>query len=172
MQSVVRVDPAQVKEWVSGLLEDQSQGKIEKVAYSPEQTTADVVNDTEINGLAGAVSERLSAFGFAAGAIGNNDKTKVSESQVQAANSDDLGAQAVAKDLGGLPIVADSSIPPGTVRVVLADDYVGPGSGLDGTLPTAATVAQESSDTGTSVSDAPPLSPVITAGSNDPKCVN
>ena len=172
MQSVVRVDPAQVKEWVSGLLEDQSQGKIEKVAYSPEQTTADVVNDTEINGLAGAVSERLSAFGFAAGAIGNNDKTKVSESQVQAANSDDLGAQAVAKDLGGLPVVADSSIPPGTVRVVLADDYAGPGSGLDGTLPTAATVAQESSDTGTSVTDAPPPSPVITAGSNDPKCVN
>ena len=172
MQSVVRVDPAQVKEWVSGLLEDQSQGKIEKVAYSPEQTTADVVNDTEINGLAGAVSERLSAFGFAAGAIGNNDKTKVSQSQVQAANSDDLGAQAVAKDLGGLPVVADSSIPPGTVRVVLADDYAGPGSGLDGTLPTAATVAQESSDTGTSVTDAPPPSPVITAGSNDPKCVN
>ena len=172
MQSVVRVDPAQVKEWVSGLLEDQAQGKTEKVAYSPEQTTADVVNDTEINGLAGAVSERLSAFGFAAGAIGNNDKTKVTESQVQAATSDDLGAQAVAKDLGGLPIVADSSIPPGTVRVVLADDYAGPGSGLDGTLPTAATLVQESADTGASSTDAPPPSPVITAGSNDPKCVN
>ena len=172
MQSVVRVDPAQVKERVSGLLEDQSQGKIEKVAYSPGQTTADVVNDTEINGLAGAVSERLTAFGFAAGAIGNNETTKVSESQVQAATSDDLGAQAVAKDLGGLPIVADSSIPPGTVRVVLADDYAGPGSGLDGTLPTAATVNQESSDIGITSTDAPPPSPVITAGSNDPKCVN
>jgi len=172
VQSVVRVDPAQVKEWVSGLLEDQAQGKIEKVAYSPEQTTADVINDTEINGLAGAVSERLSTLGFTAGAIGNNDKTKVSESQVQAATSDDLGAQAVAKDLGGLPIVADSSIPSGTVRVVLADDYVGPGSGLDGTLPTAATVDQESSDIGPISTDTPPSSPVITAGSNDPKCVN
>jgi len=172
VQSVVRVDPSQVREWVSGLLQDQAQGKTEKIAYSPEQTTADVVNDTDINGLAGAVSERLTAFGFAAGAIGNNDKTKVSESQVQAATSDDLGAQAVAKDLGGLPVVADSSIPPGTVRVVLADDYVGPGSGLDGTLPTAATVAQESSDIGTTSTDAPPASPVITAGSNDPKCVN
>ena len=172
MQSVVRVDPAQVKEWVSGLLQDQAQGKIEKVAYSPDQTTADVVNDTEINGLAGAVSERLSALGFGTGAIGNNDKAKVSESQVQAATSDDLGAQAVAKDLGGLPVVADSSIRPGTVRVVLADDYVGPGSGLDGTLPTAAPVELESSDIEAASADAPPPSPVITAGSNDPKCVN
>jgi len=172
MQSVVRVDPAQVKEWVSGLLQDQAQGKIEKVAYSPDQTTADVVNDTEINGLAGAVSERLSALGFGTGAIGNNDKAKVSESQVQAATSDDLGAQAVAKDLGGLPVVADASIPPGTVRVVLADDYAGPGSGLDGTLPTAAPVELESSDIEAASADAPPPSPVITAGSNDPKCVN
>ena len=172
MQSVVRVDPAQVKEWVSGLLQDQAQGKIEKVAYSPDQTTADVVNDTEINGLAGAVSDRLGALGFGTGAIGNNDKTKVSESQVQAATSDDLGAQAVAKDLGGLPVVADSSILPGTVRVVLADDYAGPGSGLDGTLPTAAPVELESSDIEAASADAPSPSPVITAGSNDPKCVN
>jgi LCP family protein required for cell wall assembly len=172
MQSVVRVDPAQVKEWVSGLLQDQAQGKIDKVAYSPDPTTADVVHDTEINGLAGAVSDRLSALGFGTGAIGNNDKTKVNESQVQAATSDDLGAQAVARDLGGLPVVADSSIPPGTVRVVLADDYAGPGSGLDGTLPTAAPVELESSDIEAASADAPSPSPVITAGSNDPKCVN
>jgi hypothetical protein len=157
---------------VSGLLQDQAAGKIEKVAYSPEQTTADVINDTDINGLAGAVSERLSAVGFTAGTTGNNDKTKVVESQVQAATADDLGAQAVAQDLGGLPIVADSSIPPGTVRVVLADDYAGPGSGLDGTLPTSAMVDQQSADDAVTAVDAPLVSPVITAGSNDPKCVN
>ena len=172
MQSVVRVDPAGVKDWVSGLLQDQAAGKIEKVAYSPEQTTADVINDTDINGLAGAVSERLGAVGFTAGTTGNNDRTKVVESQVQAATADDPGAQAVAKDLGGLPIVADSSIPPGTVRVVLADDYAGPGSGLDGTLPTSATVDQQSADDAVTAVDAPLASPVITAGSNDPKCVN
>jgi hypothetical protein len=91
---------------------------------------------------------------------------------VQAATADDLGAQAVAKDLGGLPIVADSSIPPGTVRVVLADDYAGPGSGLDGTLPTSAMVDQQSADDAATAVDAALASPVITAGSNDPKCVN
>ena len=176
MQSVVRIDPAQVKDWVTGLLQDQAQGKTEKIAYTPDQTTAEVVNDTEINGLAAAVSDRLSAMGFGTGAVGNNDKAEVTETQVQAGTSDDLGAAAVAKELGGLPVVADASIPPGIVRVVLADDYAGPGSGLDGslprsgsdgTLPTAATVSQESADI-----EAALPSPVITAGSDDPKCVN
>ena len=70
-------------------------------------------------------------------------------SQVLAAKLDDLGAQAVSKDLGGLPVVADPSVAPGTVRVVLGNDYTGPGSGLDGTDPTLATAdpaATESTD--------------------------
>lgn len=174
MQSVVTVDPAMVQEWVGGLLHDQSEGKTEEIAYSPDQTTADVVNDSDINGLAGAVSERLSAKGFAAGNIGNNEKEKVGGSQVQAATSDDLGAQAVAAELGGLPVVADSSIPAGTVRVVLTEEYTGPGSGLDGTLPTGATIDKSAQDgSADAMGEQVPLpSLVITAGPDDPKCVN
>jgi LCP family protein required for cell wall assembly len=180
-QSVVTVDPAQVKEWVASLLQDQAEGKTEKVLYTHDQTTADVINDSKINGLAGAVSDRLSAKGFKAGNIGNNDKEQVSESQVQAAKTDDLGALAVAKELGDLPVVADPSIPPGTVRVVLTKDYEGPGSGLDGTLPTSDSPTEDSESVDSGVvdkaasevgADAPPPSPVITAGSDDPKCVN
>ena len=170
MQSVVRVDPSQVQEWVASLLHDQDEGKTEKIAYSPDQTTVEVVNDTEINGLAAAVSEVLTAKGFAEGNVGNNEKDHVIKSQVQAAKEDDLGAQAVAKELGGLPVAAEGSIPAGTVRVVLASDYTGPGSGLDGTLPTAATVDQAAGQAGDATP--PPPSPIITAGSDDPKCVN
>jgi hypothetical protein len=92
----------------------------------------------------------------------------VASSQVTAAKADDLGAQAVSKDLGGLPVVEDPSVGPGSVRVVLADDYTGPGSGLDGTDPTLITdsVAIGSTET------APPPSPILTAGSDDPACVN
>ncbi len=168
MQSVVRIDATQVKDWVGSLLHDQDEGKIEKVAYSPDKTTVDVVNDTNINGLASAVSDVLSVKGFTAGTIGNNDNDHVSGSLIQVAKTDDLGAEAVAKELGGLPIEADASIPSGTVRVVLAKDYTGPGSGLDGSLPTAATIDQSAGE----VNAAPPPSPVITAGSDDPKCVN
>ena len=130
MQSVVRVDPTQVQDWVKGLLNEQEQGNTEELAYTPAKTTVEVVNDSDINGLAAAVSEVLANNGFTPGPIGNHEGGHVAGSQVRAAKTDDLGAQAVAKQLGGLPVVADASVPPGTVTVVLAADYTGPGSGF------------------------------------------
>lgn len=171
MQSVVRVDPHQVADWVAGLLEDQEQGKTEEITYSRGKTTASVLNDTDINGLAAAVSEVLTAKGFTAGTVANNDGPHVSESQVRTAKTDDLGAQAVAKDLGGLPVVADPSVPAGTARVVLANDYTGPGSGLGGDA-TALAAASNSGSSNVSNSQAPPPSPILTAGSDHPECVN
>ena len=169
MQSVVRVDPHQVQDWVASLLNDQAQGKTEQLAYTPAKTTADVVNDTDINGLAGAVSEVLNSKGFTTGAVGNNEGGHVKGSQVRAAKSDDLGAQQVAKELGGLPVVADGAIPPGSVRVVLANDYTGPGSGLSGG---SVTPARASNPGSSADADAPPPSPILTAGSDKPECIN
>jgi LCP family protein required for cell wall assembly len=170
MQSVVRVDPSQVKKWVAGLLHDQAQGKTEQLAYTPGKTTVDVVNDTDINGLAGAVSQVLTNKGFATGTTGNNGAGHVSGSQVQAAKADDLGAQAVSKELGGLPVVANASVSPGSARVVLAGDYTGPGStGIDPTLAAADPAGANSNNSGDS---APAPSPILTAGANDPACVN
>ncbi len=54
-----------MQDWVAGLLHDQDEGKTEELAYTPSKTTADVVNDTDINGLAAAVSQVLTAKGFA-----------------------------------------------------------------------------------------------------------
>jgi LCP family protein required for cell wall assembly len=174
MQSVVRVDPVAVKDWVTGLLQDQDEGKTEELAYSPDKTSVDVVNDTEINGLAAAVSDVLSAKGFISGNVGNNDTGSVPSSRVQAAKADDLGAAAVAKELGGLPVVVDESLPQDAVRVVLAGDYTGPGSGLQGDDPMAGDTADPAAtDTlSDSATTAPPPSPIITAGSDDPRCVD
>ncbi|ABK68824.1 phosphotransferase Lcp1 [Mycobacterium avium subsp. hominissuis] len=171
MQSVVRVDPHQVADWVGSLLHDQEQGKTEEIAYTPAKTTASVVNDTDINGLAAAVSDVLSAKGFATGTVGNNDGGHVKTSQVRAAKSDDLGAKEVSKELGGLPVVADSSLAPGAVRVVLANDYSGPGSGLSGTE--SIMPAKVSTAGAVSTNDkAPAPSPILTAGSDKPECIN
>jgi LCP family protein required for cell wall assembly len=169
MQSVVRVDPAQVQAWVRGLLDDQANGKTEQLAYTPAKTTVDVVNDTNIDGLAAAVSQALSSKGFTAGKTGNNNGGHVATSQVQATKADDPGAQAVSSALGGLPIVVVPTVAPGTVRVVLSADYTGPGSGLQDSRPDTATVETAAAEPS---SNAPPPSPVITAGSNDPACVN
>jgi LCP family protein required for cell wall assembly len=168
MQSVVRVDPAEVKDWVNGLLHDQDEGKTEELAYTPDKTTADVVNASDVNGLAAAVSAVLTNKGFTPGTTGNHDGGPVTASSVLAAKTDDLGAQAVSKDLGGLPIVEDPSLAPGTVRVVLAADYTGPGSGLDGTDPLLATADPVAAGS----TEQPGPSPILTAGSNDPECVN
>jgi hypothetical protein len=157
---------------VAGLLDGQSQGKTEELTYSPDKTTADVLNDTDINGLAAAVSEVLSAKGFTAGTIGNNEAAHVPNSQVQAAKADDRGAQAVARDLGGLPVVANASVRSGTVRVVLARDYTGPGSGLGGRGATMAGSSGSGSNSGSGDNTAPPPSPILTAGSDNPECVN
>ena len=173
MQSVVRVDPSQVKEWVAGLLHDQDEGKTEQLAYTPGKTTVDVVNDSDVNGLAAAVSQVLTNKGFATGNVGNNDAGHVTGSQVQVAKADDLGAQAVSKELGGLPVVENASVAPGSARVVLASDYTGPGSsGVDPTLAPVDPAAAGSTDSTDSTDSEPAPSPILTAGANDPECVN
>jgi LCP family protein required for cell wall assembly len=166
--SVVRVDPGQVQEWIAGLLHEQSQGKTEQIAYTHGKTTVSVVNDTDINGLASAVSDVLTAKGFTAGKVGNNVGGHVKSSQVRAVKSDDQGAQEVAKELGGLPVVVDASIPAGSARVVLSNDYTGPGSGLSGGPATPA----RTNTGGSADPNVPPPSPILTAGSDKPECIN
>lgn len=168
MQSVVRVDSTAVKDWVDSLLHNQDEGKTEEISYSPDKTTVDVINDSDVGGLAAAVSTILNGKGFTPGHVGNNDRAPVDHSQIQAAKSDDLGAQAIAEELG-LPVVADEAVPEGTVRVVLSYDYTGPGSGLDGYAPELSSSTEAST---LQVNSAPAPSPIITAGSDDPKCVN
>jgi LCP family protein required for cell wall assembly len=171
MQSVVRVDPHQVADWVGGLLHEQEQGKTAELAYTPAKTTASVANDTDINGLASAVSDVLSSKGFATGTVGNNEGSHVKASQVRAAKSDDLGAQEISKELGGLPVVPDTSLAPGAVRVVLASDYSGPGSGLSGS---GSIMPAKVSNVGAVAADpnVPAPSPILTAGSDKPECIN
>jgi hypothetical protein len=55
------------------------------------------------------------------------------------------------------------------VRVVLANDYTGPGSGLDGTSPTSARASTVGS---VNSSNVPAPSPILTAGSEKPECIN
>jgi len=172
MQSVVRVDPTQVQDFVSGLLHDQDEGKTEVLAYSPSKTTADVVNDSDINGLAASVSEVLTAKGFVEGNVGNNEAERVASSQIRAAKVDDIGAQAVSKELGNLPVVEDPSMAPGSVKVVLASDYTGPGSGL-GNEVSSGDSTDAVDPAAVSSTDVPlPAPPIITAGSDGPECVS
>lgn len=126
--------------------------------------TVDVANDSGIDGLANGVAGSLTALGYVDGTIGNYEGTSISASRIQAADVDSDAARAVSAALGGLQITADDSLSADTVRVVLANDYAGPGSGQ---AATAETIAPES---GTAIPEAPAAP--IDAGSTGPMCVN
>ncbi len=157
-ESVVRVEPKEVKSYVAGLVgEDADEPQSPRV--DPSTVTVDVFNASSVGGLAGQVSQALAGKGFQPGRVGNYSGAGVTGSRVLAADTSNPGAEA----LGGLTVVADSSMSPDAVSVVLASDYSGPGS--------AAGSLFDFSGTSTSATPVPPAPP-IDAGQNGPKCVN
>nr|WP_084495845.1 LCP family protein [Nocardia shimofusensis] len=164
-ESVVRVEPKEVKSYVASLVGADTDTGAEPGTprVDPSSVTVDVYNASSIGGLAGEVSQALVGKGFRPGEVGNYTGMGVTGSRVLAAGSDDAAAETVAEALGGLPIVADATLPAGAVSVVLSSDYSGPGS-------QAATMF-DFSGTSTTATPVPPAPP-IDAGQNGPKCVN
>ncbi|MFG2186149.1 LCP family protein [Nocardia iowensis] len=163
-ESVVRVDPKAVKSYVSSLVDGGKEPAQDEPAVDPATVSVSVYNASGISGLAGQVAQALNGKGFHEGLVGNYTGSSVSSSRVLAANTADAKAKAVAKALGGLPVLADTTLSPDSVSVVLASDYSGPGSTAGGMFDFSGT----SSGTATPVPPAPP----IDAGQNGPKCVN
>ena len=169
MQSVVRVDPYQVKDWVGGLLNDQAQGKTEQFAYTPSKTTVDVVNDTDINGLAASVSEVLTDKGFCRGNVGNNATGHVRAPRCRRPSPMTLAPRRFPRSSAGSP----SSL---TLRWLRARrEWCWPATTPARVRASArsspATLTRPGRIPGSGEPHAP-ASPVLTAGANDPACVN
>ncbi|MEV0059569.1 LCP family protein [Nocardia sp. NPDC050718] len=163
-ESVVRVEPKAVQDYVAGLVGEEKKGGGDAPKLDPSTVTVSVFNAGGKAGLAAKVSSALTGKGFREGLVGNYSGGSVSSSRVLAADAGDPKAAAVAEALGGLTVVADPSLSADTVSVVLASDYSGPGSAAAGMFDFDGT----SSATATPVPPAPP----IDAGQNGPKCVN
>ncbi|MFC9787699.1 LCP family protein [Rhodococcus sp. NPDC127528] len=167
-ESIVQVDPPTVRRYVASLAGQEPDSGRSTPSVDPSSVTVDVSNDSGIGGLAARVSEALSAEGYRPGTVGNNTGTSVSSSRVLVADPDSAGAKSVAAALGGLQVVEDSSLASGAIRVVIANDYTGPGSASASTSSTPASIVR-SQGTGTT---APAPSPRIDAGRKGPQCVN
>ncbi|WP_062984316.1 LCP family protein [Nocardia anaemiae] len=161
-ESVVRVDPKAVKSYVASLVDGKSADHAEPT-IDPTSVSVSVFNASGIGGLAGQVAQALTAKGFQEGLVGNYTGPSVTSSRVLALDTSNPKAKAVAQALGGLTVVADSTLSPDSVSVVLASDYSGPGSTAGSMFDFSGT-----SSTATPVPPAPP----IDAGQNGPKCVN
>lgn len=186
-ESIVVVDPLQVQAFFDKLIgrepspevaaaEAEANGPLD---ITPSKVTVNVLNASDIGGLASTVSAELSSVGYAEGDVGNSDySTPVSVSTVFTSPKDTASGRAVSRALGDLPMRTDDSLAAGTVSVVLSYDYIGPGTGYytgtmtDGTAapvapaPTAPAPGAPGPDPGT------PGAAPITASGHGPTCVN
>lgn len=121
MQSVVEVDPEQVRTYVDRQLApgQQRQGR--------GRYTVDVVNAGTVDGLAANVSGLLTASGYQEGNIESKPINEF-DSLVFARDPGSDGAKQLARDLGGVEIREDSSLPEHTLRAVLTNTFTGQGS--------------------------------------------
>ncbi len=138
----------------------------------PSTVTVDVTNAGDVAGLASVVSAELSSEGYVEGEVGNYTGSAVSSSTVYGADEESDETRAVAAALGGLDTATDPTLPEGTVRVVLAGDYSGPGTstfaGSESTTTSSSSGLTPADGTATPAPAAPP----IDAGSEGPRCVN
>ncbi|MFQ6229199.1 LCP family protein [Nocardia sp. NPDC002869] len=166
-ESVVRVDPDEVHDYVAALVGEEPSRRPETEttapAVNPGNVEVSVYNSSTISGLANAVAQELLGLGYTQGSVGNYSGGPVSQTQVRAPSASDPGAKAVAAALGGVPVVSDPSIATGAVSVVLTSDYAGPGSGSGDVI--------DFGSTSTSATPVPPAPP-IAAAEDGPTCVN
>lgn len=172
MVSAIEVDPPAVKAWVERTIGSSKKPgkkkelpKLERVNIDRSAVSLSVLNAGSLAGLAGSVAKYLEGLGYQTQNTGNSDND--TPTSVVVGNPQTMAAaDAVSKDLGGLPVQSSADVPIGTVRVVLSDDYEGPATkdgktvfASDLELPVKPTVS-------------PGSTPSISAGGRGPQCVN
>ncbi|KXF86892.1 LytR family transcriptional regulator [Rhodococcus ruber Chol-4] len=171
-ESVVQVDPEEVRSFVADLVDPGDGGSQATTDPAPDveagTITVDVANAGGVAGLASRVAAALVGDGFVEGGVGNHTGRAVDESTVFAADPRSDQARAVAAALGGLATAADPALDADTVRVVLTEDYTGPGADASVTSVASGSELVSAGATPTSVPPGPP----IDAGSTGPRCVN
>lgn len=137
-ESVVTVDRGQVHEYFRELLDEDETETADAADdakprdHDPADYTVSVYNATGIEGLAARAAKVLTDKGYKEGTVANAEFAGVAISQVNTADPDDPAAAAIAEALGGLPVVHDTSLAPGSISVTVAGDYEGPGLYDDG----------------------------------------
>jgi LCP family protein required for cell wall assembly len=116
----VEVDPAAVRDFVRGIIPDDTTPT--PGAPAPASVTVNVLNTTEVAGLAANVADTLTAKGFTLGRVGNDaalDTTVVRHAPGERA-AGDLVAQMLS---GPARVEEDKALRPGQVTVLLGRDY-------------------------------------------------
>ncbi|NMO90791.1 LCP family protein [Actinomycetospora sp. TBRC 11914] len=154
----LKVDPAEVQQFVADAIGPKQAPAAAPAGPAPATIPVDVRNGSGTEGAAARVVQILGAQGYTHVTSGNAGQ-RTASSAVEVAPGSEAAAGVVAKTLGGLPTRTDATVPPGTVRVLLASDYKGPG----------AVTTQPNGDSA-DAAPPPPAQPPITA--DGIPCVN
>jgi LCP family protein required for cell wall assembly len=154
----LKVDQLEVQRFVADAIGPKTAPAPAAAGPAPATIPVDVRNASGTEGAAARVVQILGAQGYTHVASGNADQ-RTQSSAIAFGPGGDAAAGVVAKTLGGLPTRADPTVPPNTVRVLLASDYKGPG----------AVISQPSGDS-QDTAPPPPAQPPITA--DGVPCVN
>lgn len=182
-ESIVTVDVAQVQQFMGDIVqpaedvndtadenttgdtETSSSPTAEASALRGRQVT--VLNAGGVPGQAGRVGQELGKDGIAVDEVANAMEGLYSQSQVVAPDPDDPAAQELARLLGGVPVVANTTLDQDALVVVVAEDYAGPGKLSAEETDAEAPVGTPGEDFG-----ATQAAPEITADGDSPRCVN
>jgi len=173
MVSAIEIDPPAVKQWVQrtiGSTEKKTKKrelpKPGRVNIERSAVSLTVLNAGSHSGVAGAVAQYLGSLSYQIDNTGNANEN-IPTSIVIGNPQTMAAAEAVGKDLGGLPVQSSVDVPVGTVRVVLADDYDGPAVKNGRTV-----FASELKLPSKKATPTPGTNPFINAGGHGPQCVN
>ena len=154
----LKVDPVEVQQFVADAIGPKQAPAVVPTGPPPASIPVDVRNASGTEGAAARVVQILGAQGYSHVVSGNADQ-RTGASAIVFGPGGDAAAGVVSRTLGGLGTRPDPTVPPGTVRVLLASDYKGPG----------AVVPQASGDSA-DAAPPPPAQPPITA--DGIPCVN
>lgn len=172
-ESIITVDVPQVHRFMEDAV-TPAQDETETATSSPATDASVfgahqviVLNAGGVPGQAGRVGEELGNNGIEVSEVANAMEGLYFQSQVVAPDVEDPAAQELARLLGGVPVVANASLEPGTLVAVVSEDYAGPGA-------MSAEEAEQDAPVGTPGEDfgATQIAPEITADGDSPRCVN
>lgn len=168
-ESVVTIDTAQVHNFFDELLGNGTTST-ETSTAAPKSSSLHILNATTQEGLASQVAGAMKNAGYNIAEVGNAPTGMYNNTQVVAADPESPEAASLAKELGGVPVTASTSLDASSLVVVIGADYTGPKSDepLETETSTSQTVGQPGTDFGSDVE----VAPSIDAGGNGPRCVN
>jgi LCP family protein required for cell wall assembly len=138
-------------------------------APAPSTVTVDVYNGSGTSGLAGDVSQKLTALGYKAGAVENaaqQSQTLESATQVFYGGGASANAAKIATDFGATA-TALTSLPAGHVEVLLGSAVTEVPAGLTSSGTTGSTATGSTATGGSAATASPAPSPASTAGADN-----